>query len=321
MTFSYNNLDQNSGITRYNSGGTVVASTTFGYDAYGRLTELQHVTATSVNIANYTFTYNAQNNVATSARNGTVTTYTYDLAGELTGDGTSTQSYDAVGNLTGGSYSAPGPDNEMLSDGTWDYSYNADGNLVGKTELVTGGTLGWTYSYDQKNELLSATEYLNTGTGGNVVQEAEYYKYDAYGNRIETDVQQVGTTTLQVNRYALDGWNPAKGQGVGNENFDVWADLNGSGTLQARYVRGDQVDQLFAREDWNGSAFTTYWMLTDNQGSVRDVVDNNGTVQASVSYTSFGRAHDLHSLKKLNYGNGRYAALSPHLACASKSLP
>ena len=154
----------------------------------------------------------------------------------------------------------------MLSDGTWNYSYDADGNLVGKTQTTMSGTLGWAYTYDQKNELLSALEYLNTGTYGNITQEEETYKYDAYGNRIETDVTGVGTTVATVYRYAYDGWNPAQGQGVGNENWNVWADLNGSNGLISRYVWGDKVDQLFAREDLSSGTYTTYWMLTDNLG-------------------------------------------------------
>ena len=49
-------------------------------------------------------------------------------------------------------------------------------------------------------------------------------KYDVYGNRVEQDVTVSGVTTVQ--RYAIDGWNPAKGTPVGNENYDVWADLD-----------------------------------------------------------------------------------------------
>src|SRR5205814_1707975 len=43
-------------------------------------------------------------------------------------------------------------------------------------------------------------------------------------------------------RYAVEGWNPAKSGPVGTENFDVWADLNGSSSLTTRYLRGAEVD-------------------------------------------------------------------------------
>ena len=47
---------------------------------------------------------------------------------------------------------------------------------------------------------------------------------------------------LFMTKYALDGWNPAKGS-FGNSGTDVYADLNGSGTLTSRYLLGDGVDQ------------------------------------------------------------------------------
>ena len=56
---------------------------------------------------------------------------------------------------------------------------------------------------------------------------------------------------------------------VGNENWDVLADLDADGYLTTRYLRGDVIDEVFGRMDEDGVA----WLLTDYQGSVRDVVD------------------------------------------------
>jgi RHS repeat-associated protein len=55
--------------------------------------------------------------------------------------------------------------------------------------------------------------------------------------------------------------------------------------LQTRYLRGDVVDQIFARLAANGTAA---WYLTDRQGSVRDVTDASGAVQDHLSYGGFG---------------------------------
>ncbi len=87
-----------------------------------------------------------------------------------------------------------------------------------------------------------------------------------------------------MTRYAVDGWNPALAGSTGNANFNVWADLDGSNDLQTRYLHGDQVDQLFARQD----AGVQYWYLTDYQGSVRDVLDNSGNVKDAIVYDGFG---------------------------------
>ena len=70
-----------------------------------------------------------------------------------------------------------------------------------------------------------------------------------------------GVTT--VAKFAYDGWNPAKSNPVGNEDYDVLADLNGDGSLATRYLRGDNVDQLLGRVDVSG-------------GSGAGVLDANG---------------------------------------------
>src|SRR5205807_4313944 len=94
-------------------------------------------------------------------------------------------------------------------------------------------------------------------------------------------------------RFALDGWKThLDAQGVaagtvGQENWDVWADLDGlsSNALKIRYVHGDMGEELFARVKADG---TGAWYLTDRQGSARDITDNAGAVQDTIAYDGFG---------------------------------
>jgi YD repeat-containing protein len=77
--------------------------------------------------------------------------WTYDAAGNLTSDGTTTYSYDALGELTGTS----------AISATRTYSYNGDGTLVAQ---VAGGT---TTSYAQdlaagQTQVLAATSGSST---------------------------------------------------------------------------------------------------------------------------------------------------------------
>jgi RHS repeat-associated protein len=95
-------------------------------------------------------------------------------------------------------------------------------------------------------------------------------------------------TTL---KYGYDGWKTnrnARGQAptfVGTENWDVWADVSGSNTLQTEYLRGNAVDQLFARTQTDG---TVAWLLTDRQGSVRQVTDGSGVLKDTITYDVWG---------------------------------
>ncbi len=194
--------------------------------------------------------------------------------------------YDAEGNRTTTGYST-GTGNELESDGTWDYSYDAAGNETYKVAISGGET--WEYGYDNKNELVKAQLWASDprvyGTGDTLLEEVDY-KYDPWGNLVERDLYPdgSGSPTPTVTRYAVDGWNPALAGQTGNANFNVWADLDGSNDLQTRYLHGDQVDQLFARQD----AGVQYWYLTDYQGSVRDVLDNSGNVKDAIVYDGFG---------------------------------
>ncbi len=114
------------------------------------------------------------------------------------------------------------------------------------------------------------------------------YTYDVFGNRIQKDVWD-GTTTTTT-RYAVDGWkHPVDGFNQpyalkGLENFDVWAELDGSNALVMRRVYGDGIDQPLARVDGAGTAS---WYHQDRLGSVVGITNNSGTLIDSIVYDGF----------------------------------
>jgi hypothetical protein len=78
------------------------------------------------------------------------------------------------------------------------------------------------------------------------------------GSRARTvDADREGASAAVVTRFVYDGGH-------------VWADYNSSGVVLARYVYGDRTDELLARYQ---PASGTAWYLTDNLGTVRDLVD------------------------------------------------
>ena len=74
---------------------------------------------------------------------------------------------------------------------------------------------------------------------------------------------------------------PADGGG------SLYADLNGSNALQTRYLRGDALDQLFARIT-GGTGGTAAWYLADREGSVQNLTDDSGNLQDTITYDAFG---------------------------------
>src|SRR5262249_49862656 len=71
------------------------------------------------------------------------------------------------------------------------------------------------------------------------------------------------------------------------DGIEVWVDLTSTNALQTRYIHGDAVDELFARISSGGTAA---WYLTDRLGSVRDIVNNSGSVIDHIDYDGFGNA-------------------------------
>jgi hypothetical protein len=96
------------------------------------------------------------------------------------------------------------------------------------------------------------------------------YTYNALGQRIGID--DSGTQTWTVYNGASADANP-------------YADFNSSGGLKMRYLDGLAVDELFARTNSSGA---TAWYLTDELGSVTDVVSSSGTDLDHIVYDPFG---------------------------------
>ncbi len=228
-------------------------------------------------LANYTYTYDAADRLTTKVENGTTTSYAYDADNQLTQDGASTFGYDGTGNRTNSGYST-GTGNRLSTDGTWTYTYDAEGNVTKKSKGASAET--WVYTYDNNDQMLTATQ---SATDGGAATERVTYVYDAFGNRIERDAWNGTTTTVE--RYGLDGWNPAKPPATGNEEFDTWAYLDGSSTLTSRQLNGTDFADVVAGQTAAGSVT---WDLTDNEGSVRQVIDNSGSVLGSVTFTAYG---------------------------------
>jgi RHS repeat-associated protein len=276
---AYNERGERSSLTRYSdiAGSTVVGTTAYQYDADGHETNLEQTSGAGTVLANYTYTYDAADRVTSKIENGTTTSFNYDLASQLTKDGASTFGYDATGNRTNSGY-VTDPGNRINTDGVWTYTFDAEGNLTKKSQGASSDT--WVYTYDNRNQMLTAVE--SATDGGTAIQRVTYV-YDALGNRIERDAWDGSTSTVE--RYGLDGWDTAKPNPIGNENFDTWVDLDGSNVIVTRRMFGTGFDEVVAKQTAGG---TVGWYIKDRQGSVEHVIDNSGTLLATTTYSAYG---------------------------------
>ncbi len=314
ITFAYDADNRLTGLTMNVTGATDHPVVTLQYDLGARLTSISRSTTAAGNQVNTALTYTQRNlvqSITHTSTTGSVTlaayTYGYDLARNLQtksdqdsqGTLAFTYSYDTLNQLTGvaasnsgynesysytnaqqqdlngnraaasfgstsQSYGAPAPGNCLTTDGQYTYTYDNAGNLVNKTGLEGGATYSYDYTYDFHNRL---TEAKKTQVSNSQVIADDQFTYDVFNRRI-------GKLTLGGTQQwtAYDGDN-------------AYADFSGQ-TLTTRYVFANGPDEIVART--NASGNSTAWYLTDNIGSVRQIVDASGNSLYWVNYFTFG---------------------------------
>jgi RHS repeat-associated protein len=275
VDMTYNKVNQMTGLTRFSdlSGQNLVAETSYTYDQNQRLIQLAHKKGTS-NLASYDYTFDAANKLAkvASSADGTVD-YAYDATNQLTGADHSSQTdeayqYDANGNRTNVGYQT-GTNNQLLADGQFTYEYDQEGNRTRRTETATGKVTE--YVWDYHNRL--AQVLFKDGTGA--VTKSIEYTYDVNNQRIGKKIDTsaaLSTGGVVTERYVID-------------RNQIALVFDGAGVQKSRYLYGTQIDQVLAEE----SGTQVRWFLADYQGTVKDVVDNAGSVIDHVTYDSFGR--------------------------------
>ena len=164
----------------------------------------------------------------------------------------------------------------MLYDGTYYYTYDPDGNRTAQFKsstgvLESGATEITTYVWNDKNQL-TAVNYQ--AAYGDTPENLATYTYDAFGRVVSE------TEAGQAENYVYDGQN-------------LILVLNAAGQVTERELNGPAAggrEGVLATE--NVLAGTVNWLLSDNQGTVRDVVQFNGSTTSVVDhlvYDSFGQ--------------------------------
>ncbi len=152
------------------------------------------------------------------------------------------------------------------------YAYDDEGNVASKTRISDGRY--WSYAYDHRNQMTGATE--KSSAAGAVLQTLTY-TLDVYGNAVKR--------VSSVSGERRFGWRIADASpGVTKSVHELEMELNAANVVTKRWLNGDGANERWLSE----SAGSTNWLLTDRQGSVRDVTNVAGTIVDTVTYTAFG---------------------------------
>jgi len=275
LDYAYDTRGLLTGITRYASldASVLVGTTTLVSDGKYRLTDLTHFDASGAVLADYEYTRDLADQLTQEVHHGQTYEYTRDDFGQLltaTVDGLLSEDYqyDDNGNRVS-PQTVTGPDNRLLEDANFTYQYDAEGNLIRRTDRLTAAyTL---YQYDHRNRLVQADVFDSSGNRLATVE----FTYDVYDRLIARGVDPDGA-----------GPQPADVRHTVYDGAHAWADYDGSGNVTARYLFNDGADFIAVR--WRPGEGTA-WYLTDHLGTVREIIDNSGTVLNQISYDSFGR--------------------------------
>ena len=265
------------GVTRSSSvdGSVVVSSTTFGYECAGcrhRQSSIEHRDASDAVLLSWGLQRNGVGVVTHIDDGSGPEDWAVDGANRLTeapnpDGGVDAFAYDRTGNLTSstgaGTYtyswqSGPGGQRLMSTD-DFEFVYDAAGNLVERTHVPTTTTLALTY--DHRGRMTSAVV-----VDVNDVELARAtYRYNSGDQLVYVDEGNGGRHLFYE-----------------GENLHVVTD--DAGVVLTRRLNTRTVDDVLAEERGGD----TRWLLRDQVGSVRAVVNGAGEVVAGHDYTAFG---------------------------------
>jgi RHS repeat-associated protein len=267
-TYGYDKANQLLSATRTDDSTlTVLSQLFYGYDLAGNRTSKQsglNVVRASFNNLNQTTSVTSGGLLhftGTLSKPGTVTIggqaaqmdSAYQTFAGTTAVTTGTNNIPVVATSVNG-YAATNTYQVVVPSGTnISPAYDADGNL-------TNNGRGETYTWDAENELTSIT-YAN----GSSTQ----FTYDAFQRRI-----------------AVVEW--PGGVGVGTPSSTkrfVWID---AAIAEERENDGTTVAKRFFNQGEQISS-SNYYYTFDHLGSIREMVDNSGTIQARYDYDPYGK--------------------------------
>ena len=261
MSYTYDGLNR---LVSQSLNTTTPITRTYGYlqGSLGSTTTVSSLTNTQ---GTFTYTYDANGNITSVAKNGTVVeSYEYDALNQLT---------EAVVNGT-----------------TYEYTYDKGGNLL---TAIGNGAKTYTYGDDNWGDLLTAFngQTITYDGIGNPLQYRDGMSFTwAYGRRVHT----LNTTahTAQFN-YNADGYRSQKILTDKSTNTATthYYDYNGNSLICERWGNNTMWFVYDATGAPLGLIYngTVYYFVTNLQGDVTGITNAGGTLIAQYTYDPWGK--------------------------------
>ncbi len=149
--------------------------------------------------------------------------------------------------------------------------YDADGNL---TNVVTAISTN-SYQWDAANRLVSITSPTNQSV----------FAYDGLGRRVQ-DIELQNGVSVSTNTFLWDG-----------QTLVEERDSTGGTVVKRFFGEGEQISGA------------NYYFTRDHLGSVREMTDGSGTIQARYDYDPYGRQTLIAGTMSADFG---YAGMYVH---------
>jgi RHS repeat-associated protein len=215
--YAWNDLGQPTGVSRAGGAG---ASSTYGYDAWSRMTSLAHDATGSANDVTFGFGYNP--------------------AGQIVGRTVSNNAYIHSASATGATAYAVDGQNQLDTIDSVAVTHDGRGNVT--------GALGRTYGYDDANRLTSA----NAGAG------AAAFTFDPMNRLATSTVGGASTRRQYVGDQLVAEYNVGTGAltrryipGLGLD--DVAATYDGAGVSNRSWQLADERGSVIAQSGATGA--------------------------------------------------------------------
>ncbi len=306
--YTYDDASELTDLTYSDAQNAPLAGYHWDYDTAGLVSAEYSRNDTSGTPANYAgwaeaeYNYDADSQLSTT---GSTDAVTYVGSWNIAVANASV-TYDANGNRNdvtppSGAATTTGAGNQLLYDGQYYYQYDAAGNRIAQWVDTNGHPEGspqpndtdiTTYTWDNGGQL-TAVKYFgawNAYSLDNPDWKVDY-TFDALGRMVSRT--PTGITGEQTEYYVYDGQNlalvlDAAGDVVEREFYAPAASSPLPGGSQGEGVLASEVGPATMGTQ---SVGTVDWYLPDNEGTVRDVVELNGTTTSEVDhlvYDGFG---------------------------------